>query len=115
MIEHRGYTGVFEYDPELEILAGHVVDLQDQIYFEGTSVDELKESMRTVVDHYLEVCEKLGDDPEKPFSGQLRLRMDSDLHRNAAIAASTDGMSLNSWILQAVEASLTEAAEPRVR
>ena len=27
MIEYRGYTGTFEYDPELELLAGHVTDL----------------------------------------------------------------------------------------
>ena len=41
MIEHRGYTGVFEYDPELEIWAGHVVDLQDQIYFEENEMTRL--------------------------------------------------------------------------
>jgi len=26
MIEYRGYTGTFEYDPALELLAGHVID-----------------------------------------------------------------------------------------
>ncbi len=32
MIEYRGHTGTFEYDPDLELLAGHVIDLQDEIY-----------------------------------------------------------------------------------
>ena len=103
-MEYKGYTGVFEYDPEFEILAGHVVDLRDQIYFEGTSIDELKASMCTVVDHYLEVCAERGEEPEKPFSGQLRLRMDPELHREVAIASSTQGVSINTWILAALRA-----------
>ncbi len=31
----KGYTGVFEFDPELRLFAGHVVDLRDEINFEG--------------------------------------------------------------------------------
>ena len=31
MIEYRRYTGTFEYDPELELLAGHVIDLRDEV------------------------------------------------------------------------------------
>ena len=51
MVEQRGYTGTFKYDPELEPLAGHVIDLQDEIYFEGECVTELKSSMHRAVDH----------------------------------------------------------------
>ncbi|MCH8812274.1 MAG: type II toxin-antitoxin system HicB family antitoxin [Gemmatimonadetes bacterium] len=103
MVEQRGYTGTFEYDPELEPLAGHAIDLQDEIYFEGESVTELKSSMHRAVDHYLEVCDERGDTPDKPFSGQLRLRMDPQLHRSLAIAASTAGKNLNTWIVEALE------------
>ena len=39
MIEYKGYTGVFEYDREIDSLSGYVVDLGDQIYFEGRSVE----------------------------------------------------------------------------
>jgi len=103
MIEYRGYTGTFEYDPELELLAGHVLDLRDEIYFEGESVTELKASMHRAVEHYLAVCEERGDAPDKPFSGQLRLRMDPELHRSVVIAASTAGKSLNTWIVDTLE------------
>ena len=103
MIEYKGYTGTFEYDPELELMAGHVIDLRDEIYFEGESVAELKSSMHRAVDHYLAVCNERGDTPDKPFSGQLRLRMDPQLHRSVVIAASTAGKSLNTWIIEAIE------------
>ena len=103
MIAYKGYSGVFEYDPEIETFAGHVIDLRGEIYFEGRSIDELKASMARAVEHYLEACEKWGDDPERPFSGQLRLRMDPQLHRSVAIAASTAGKSLNTWIVEAIQ------------
>jgi len=106
MLTHKGYTGVFEYDPELNILAGHVVDLRDQIYFEGTSLDELRQSMQTVVDHYLEVCEEMGDDPDKSFSGRLNARLGTELHQKATVAAAAAGVSLNTWLVRAVEESL---------
>ncbi len=49
MIEYKGYTGVFEFDTELELFSGFVVDLRDQIYFEGESVEQLKASMHRAV------------------------------------------------------------------
>jgi len=35
MIEYKGYTGVVEFDPELSLFAGHMIDLRDEIHFEG--------------------------------------------------------------------------------
>ncbi|MCZ7664108.1 MAG: type II toxin-antitoxin system HicB family antitoxin [Thermoleophilia bacterium] len=116
MIEYKGYTGVFEFDPELLLFSGHVVDLRDEIYFEGDSVEELQASMRRAVDHYLEVCRIRGDEPERPFSGRLNLRLDSELHRAAAVAAASEGESLNTWLIRVVQAATrteTKTAPPR--
>ena len=116
MIEYKGYTGVFEYDPEIEMLAGHVIDLRDEIYFEGDSVEALEASMRRAVDEYLYVCRERGEEPERPFSGKLHLRLGSDLHRAAARAAAAEGESLNSWLVRVVEAATREtASEPANR
>lgn len=102
MITYQGYTGVFDFDPELMVFAGHVIDMRDEIYFEGDSVKALEESMARSVDHYLAVCEERGEEPGKPFSGQLRLRMESELHQQAAVAAAVAGSSLNAWIVGAI-------------
>ncbi len=56
MIEYKGYTGVFEYDEEYGFFAGHVVNARDGINFEGRSLAELEESIRTAIDDYLEYC-----------------------------------------------------------
>jgi predicted HicB family RNase H-like nuclease len=102
MIDYKGYTGVFEFDPELRLFAGRVIDLKDEIYFEGDSVHALEASMRRAVDHYLGVCDARGDEPARPFSGKLNVRLGSELHRAAAVAAAAEGESLNAWLTRVV-------------
>ena len=65
--------------------------------------------MQRAVDHYLEVCQARGEDPGRPFSGQLRVRMDSELHQRAAVHAAASGLSLNALVVQALEHELEEA------
>jgi predicted HicB family RNase H-like nuclease len=67
--------------------------------------------MKGAVDHYLSVCAKRGDEPGRPFSGKLNLRLGTDLHRAAALAAA-DGESLNNWLVRVVE-SAAQQAPPR--
>jgi predicted HicB family RNase H-like nuclease len=112
MIEYKGYTGLVEFDPDLRSFTGHVIDLRDEIYFEGSSVEELEASMKHAVDHYLTVCAKRGEEPERPFSGKLNLRLGTNLHRAAALAAAARGESLNNWLVQVVE-SAAEQDRPR--
>ena len=115
MIEYKGYTGVFEFDPEELVFSGYVVDLQDEICFEGDSVQTIQASMRRAVDHYLRVCKARGDNPERPFSGKLNLRLGSDLHRTAAVAAAKEGESLNSWLVRVVESAACAESRPAFR
>jgi predicted HicB family RNase H-like nuclease len=103
MIEYKGYTGVIEFDPDLRLFTGHVIDLRDEIYFEGHSVETIEASMHRAVDHYLEVCQQRGEEPQRPFSGKLNVRLGADLHRAAAVAAAAEGESLNSWLARVVE------------
>jgi predicted HicB family RNase H-like nuclease len=105
MIEYKGYTGAIEFDPELRLFTGHVLDLRDEIYFEGDSVESLEASMQRAVDHYLKVCKVRNEEPERPFSGKLNVRLGPNLHRAAAIAAATEGESLNNWLVRMVESA----------
>jgi predicted HicB family RNase H-like nuclease len=112
MIDYKGYTGVFEFDADLQIFSGHVIDLRDQIYFEGDSVEALQASMRRAVDHYLKVCESRGEEPARPFSGKLNLRLGSELHRAAAVAAAAEGESLNTWLVRVIESAASSTSAP---
>lgn len=107
MMKYKGYVGVVEYDDELEFFAGHVVDLRDEIYFEGRSVSELKESFHRAVDTYLKMCAEDGRNPDKQYSGKFVLRLPADLHRDLAVAAASEGQSLNEWAVRTLSENVS--------
>jgi predicted HicB family RNase H-like nuclease len=108
---YKGYTVVFEYDPEDQTFHGHVVGLSDVGHFAGSSVDELQQALADSVEDYLEFCAETGKTPEKPYSGQFRLRVGPEKHRLLAAAASAQGRSLNEFVADAAERAALEVVD----
>ncbi|MFZ3207875.1 MAG: type II toxin-antitoxin system HicB family antitoxin [Geobacteraceae bacterium] len=98
MMEYKGYIGHVEFDDEAEIFHGDVINTRDVITFQGKTVDEIKEAFRDSVEDYLAYCAKLGQEPEKPFTGKFMLRIPPDLHRKIYVAAKQSGESINTWV-----------------
>jgi predicted HicB family RNase H-like nuclease len=103
VLEYKGYTGRVEFDNEAEVFYGEVCGLRDVITFQGSSAQEVKTAFRDSIDDYLEYCEELGQEPDKPFSGRLLVRMPPDLHRKLHNSALALEKSLNSLIVEALE------------
>ncbi len=99
MIKYKGYTGKVEYDGDAKIFHGEVLGIKDVITFQGTSVQELEKAFKDSVDDYLDWCKERGESPDKPYSGELRLRMSQELHSQLAQSAELRGQSLNSFIV----------------
>ena len=103
MMEYKGYTACVEFDDDDGIFHGEVINLRDVITFQGKSVTELRKAFKDSVDDYLEMCEKEGKSPDKPFSGQFILCLSSELHSRIAQSAALTKKSINSWVTEAVE------------
>ena len=101
-MDYRGYRATVTFDDELDIFHGAVIGTTSVISFEGQSVEELREAFAGAVDEYLAFCEEEGVAPDKPFSGNVALRMSPDLHRAATVSAQTEGKSLNAWLAERV-------------
>ena len=110
-MEYRGYTAEVVFDDVAEIFHGRVQHLRDMITFESDSVAGLKREFRISVDGYLEFCEELGQEPERPYSGRFLLRVEPELHRDAAGAAERWGLSLNAWCAEALRNFLRGRAD----
>lgn len=103
MLEYKGYRGRVELDDEAGLFHGEVLDTRDVITFQGKSVEELKLAFRESVDDYLDFCKERGEQPDRPFSGRLMLRLPSELHRRVYVEARREGKSLNQWITERLE------------
>ena len=94
---YKGYAARIEYSDEDECFVGHIAAIQDVVGFHGESVASLRESFEEAVDDYLETCEKLNRAPQKPYSGNLMLRIPPKVHAAVAAAAEVSGKSINQW------------------
>jgi predicted HicB family RNase H-like nuclease len=68
IVEYKGYTGSFSYDEDLDLFEGSVSNINHLILFKGKSVDAVIIDFKRSITEYIEWCEKMGKEPEKPFS-----------------------------------------------
>ncbi len=112
IMRHGGDLARIDFDEDLGLFAGHVVNPSSPVAFYGRSIDELQRDFATPLEvHvYREVCRERGVEPEKPYSGRFNPRLPPDLHRGLARAAARSGKSLNAWAVEALRRAAEEAA-----
>lgn len=108
MLIYKGYMGHVEFDDEVEIFHGEIINTRDVITFQGSTVAEIKKAFRASINDYLDFCKERNENPEKPFSGKFNLRLDPELHRQVYIAAKQHKISLNQWIAEAIKHHIQE-------
>ena len=106
---YKGYAGSIEFSAEDTVFHGKVDGIESLITFEGDSVTAIIEDFHEAVDEYLAFCENNGIQPEKPFNGSVNVRIGIDLHKKAAMAASSKGISLNAFVKDAISQSIAQS------
>lgn len=105
---YKGYAAKIEYSDDDKCFIGHIAAIKDVVGFHGEAVAELRQAFEEAVDDYLETCEKLGRAPQKPYSGNLMLRVSPDIHAAVATAAEVSGKSINQWAAETFEKAVAE-------
>ncbi|MBI9084561.1 MAG: type II toxin-antitoxin system HicB family antitoxin [Desulfobacterales bacterium] len=103
MVTYKGYMAIIEPDLDDGILVGRAINTRDIIGFHGETIAEAVKSFHSVIDEYLEDCERLGKNPNKPYSGKFSLRLSPKLHSDIACAAGRAGKSLNQWVTDTLD------------
>lgn len=109
MMEYKGYAAVVEFDDSVGRLHGRIVNSGSYpiATFEATDVEGIRREFHRSIDAYLESCKEDDVEPRKPFSGKLNVRLGPDLHQRVARLAAESGLSLNRWIVQTLEKSVS--------
>jgi predicted HicB family RNase H-like nuclease len=110
-LSYKGYQGevVFE-DGSLIIALLHIDDI---IIGECTDSRKVEQVFRDLVDDYLATCKELGKDPCKQFKGSFNVRMTPERHRDAVMAASRAGKSLNAWVSDTIAKEVAAEQKPK--
>jgi predicted HicB family RNase H-like nuclease len=103
MKSYKGYRASVTFDDDAMLFHGEVTGIRDVITFQARDAEGLIRAFHESVDDYLAFCAEDDVPPEKPFSGTLSLRATPELHRRMADAAAQRALSLNQWIVSALE------------
>jgi predicted HicB family RNase H-like nuclease len=103
MMKYNRYIARIEYDEEDRIFVGRLAGIEDIVSFHGATVDELETAFHESVDHYLEVSKRTGRPAQKPYSGNLMLRINPDIHAAVATASQVQGKSINQWATEVLD------------
>jgi len=102
MLEYKGYFSIVHYSPESEIFFGKLEAIVDLVTYEGETAKGVKAAFEEAVDSYLETCEQVGKRPDKPYTGTFNVRVNTELHRKAAILSRQRNISLNQLVGEAL-------------
>ncbi|WP_350647386.1 type II toxin-antitoxin system HicB family antitoxin [Pseudomonas sp. HY13-MNA-CIBAN-0226] len=103
VMNYQGYAARNEYSDEDGLFVGHIAGIRDVVGFHGESVGELRSAFEEAVTDYLEMCAKLGRAPQKPYSGNLSLRLAPALHATVAVKAQLANKSINQWVADVLD------------
>jgi predicted HicB family RNase H-like nuclease len=102
MMEYKGYLGTVEYDAEAKLFHGDVINTRDVVTFQGTTVTEIEKAFKDSIEDYLAWCAEENAEPEKPYSGKFNLRLPPELHKEVAVKARKQNISINSFVEKAI-------------
>jgi predicted HicB family RNase H-like nuclease len=110
VLKYKEFMGSVHYSAEDDVFFGKLIGVDDLITFEGESIQELKDAFKEAVDDYVELCESVGKSPQKSYKGTFNVRIQPNLHRQAAHRSIELGLSLNQFVEQAISDKLMSSS-----
>lgn len=111
ILNYKGYEGTAEIDMDSLVCRGKILFINDLVTYQALGPQSLINEFEAAVDDYLETCEALGREPQKPLKGQFNVRISPELHKQAVVRSVCDGTSLNKVVVNALEYYLAGATE----
>ena len=108
---YKDYVASVAFDEDANVFYGEVINIRDVITFEGETVNQLRQAFHDSVDDYLDFCSERGESPEEPYSGELVVRIEPELHKRAATEAFKRGVSMDSLIGEALSDVIADPAK----
>ncbi len=116
LLKYKGFYGSVDVSIDDSCLFGKLEFIQPLITYEAETMDGLRQEFYAAVDDYLSDCEKDGVTPEVACKGSFNVRIGPEMHRDAAIFAAQNGISLNDLTKAAIEHYIRHPVEaPLIR
>ena len=103
VFRYKNFIGSIEVSTDDKCLYGKLLYINDLVTYEAKTILQLEKEFKHAVDDYLKTCKELNREPLKPFKGSLNVRIGANLHKETAVHAAVNGVSINEYIKHAVQ------------
>jgi non-homologous end joining protein Ku/predicted HicB family RNase H-like nuclease len=103
-VRYRDYQGGVEFEDGKLVLT--ILHIDDLITTEVDSASEVEAAFAELVEDYLASCAELGREADRSFKGLFNVRIPPQLHKQVAFAAADEAVTLNAFVLSALEDKL---------
>jgi predicted HicB family RNase H-like nuclease len=93
IMEYKNYSALIQYSDDDGCYIGKVVGIQDQIIFDGSSLDEIRKTFEEDVDSYIQYCGEKGREPNPP-AVEVMIPVSPVIYAKASRIADNDGVSV---------------------
>ena len=111
MLEYKGYHAQVYYDADDNIFVGEIFGIVDSINFHAKTVDELQNMFHQSIDNYLAMCKHFGKSPDKEYNGVFNIRISPQLHKQLALRAFDENITLNSLVKDILEKGMNNNSQ----
>ncbi len=108
-LRYKGFYGSIEVSLDDDCLFGKLEFIDPLVNYEADTAHGLEQAFKEAVDDYLADCNALGREPAKPYKGSFNVRVGSELHKKALIAAKEKSMNLNEFVRQSIQQAITSS------
>src|SRR5688572_19457015 len=108
ILKYSDFVASVHYSADDEILFGKILGIDDSVTFEGSSIASLKKAFKEAVEDYLALCQESGKEPLKSYKGSFNVRINPELHKEAAMKSNELGISLNQFVENAISGLVSE-------
>lgn len=95
-MKYKDFEADIEFDKVDNIFVGTVINTRHSIAFHGSSINELESNFHDLIDFHI----KTSAIDDKPYSGNLMLRINPKIHAQLANSAKLHGVSINKFVSQ---------------
>lgn len=110
MLSYKSYQGTAEVSIEDGVLHGRIMFIDDLVTYEAGDVGSLRREFEAAVEDYIQTCNSLNKQPQRPCSGTFQVRISPETHRAACLRAISDRVTLNEVVVRAMDSYLNESA-----
>ena len=111
VLTYKGFIGSVHFNSKDRVFFGKVEGINDLITFEGTSVDELENGFKYMIEEHIKDCAAEGIPVEKSYKGSFNVRLAPGVHKKAAKLALMKGITLNQLVQRAINREIEIESE----